>query len=260
MATKSKPDDRLLIGQVADLQRDLFAAVEAALIREAEGDDVSDDLPVLLAATGWDDRRIKSERSRAVRIATFRKQAGTAAERDAARVAAERIATETADRRRELQTQIASLTAELRGLDGAESAAAAKVAGMEYAVERLRDDAPEHIKREANIRRAAARDRYARTIASYQTDIQHHDTLAGMPRDKLIKHLRMVPGMSDCLDVQRDEHQGAIRTIRYDLNEAGFRRYLASLDADRKREELPGLREAYDAALAEADAMLDYYV
>ncbi|MGC1273440.1 MAG: hypothetical protein WBC44_07000 [Planctomycetaceae bacterium] len=257
MTTKTKPIDADPCSQLADMERDRLKAVETALRRESAGEPLSEDALFLIQRLGWDNLELAKQRARAERIERFQREAGTAAEREKAMQDAERIARSAAERRREIETQIASLSAELRGLDGQERASAALVTRQNHAVDRLRQDCPEHIKQHAAVLRHEARVRFGKPINDYTADIRHHDHLASLRDGELIEALRNNPVTKfRCL------HQsvGRDNRIAYRLNDAGFRAYLDSLEVDRKRDELPRLREAFDAAIAEADKLLNHYV
>jgi hypothetical protein len=211
------------------------------------------------AAHVCDREAVQREFARCFRIYRFQRVAGTSEDRKAAQALLDRATQRLAERGPVIGEQIQSLERELAELETAKRTAEVDVENRATAVARLRLEPPADVEEEARNRRMAIQREFHDKIAELETSInplralQRIDLETGEGRNQAKQYAQLHPEAQRFVEGPRAVQDGI------DVN--GFRAYtrdkLVGLsDLEAKHRELLAAR---DAAIQEAEQILDYY-
>jgi small-conductance mechanosensitive channel len=186
----SPPADDTFIDRIANEQSELARAGETLMERLADGQELSSGQWGILrriapetfrgrrgdfSFKSWLDSQLAKVKARRDR----QRAAGTSAEREAARKAAEEAATVLTKRSPEIEAEIQRLQGELGQVEQSAHRAAAEVASREQAVELLRDESqlPEQIRDELRALRLRHVEQFGRELSQLRGRLQAIDRI-----------------------------------------------------------------------------------
>ncbi len=261
----SAPALSLAASKAAELRQLQEAADQAAF--EYLAGRFSADQVVLFDAVGWEGEELTRQLGRCKSVLAHQKQAGSAAEREAARARLTAIERSAAARREEIAAAMEALKQQLASIDKELNQATRKVTEHSQAVEALRRLAPPWARHTADLGRGQiAQGNGSRQLAATEAALAEIegvfaiDSLSPIGGDK--KHR----DRARRLHAQAIAHQdGGPKLLAADgqaINETAWREYVAALRRDRPEivATIDRLRGEITAAKTAAEVVLEVYV
>lgn len=247
--------------QIADEQRELAEQGETLLLEIAmQGRRPTYSEVTFFGRLGWSATDVDRQLGRALRVLDAQAIAGDSAQREALDVASSEAHAALATTGVAIQEQIASLQKELAALQSNARNLAKRREDAALAVERLRDNAPPHIRKQYDAERNAVNHTILKRIQELECELHHRQVMGGGP-DKHPEPRVWFENMSrsypEAAVIGREPHNAGRWVIGdgWPALKEQFAR-----DAAQFEEQLVPLREEYEREMARLAGILNYHV